>query len=216
MPPTPGQQFSYWKTCNGPIPPLFLLDFFSAGLLDTPLVNVPGLQGATQLVTETLALVPANLPESGRLLSRLGLLLNLDKGDYQQATEVFNRALSIARKEGNTALEMRTEAAAAEANFYHLNWVAALEISERVITLAQRRNDPQSEAWPRWLASLSLLGIGRGDETLAQAEIMLQLADRRHNRGLLASAWVINGIVAQAMGDWEVARRFYDHELAHG
>ena len=105
------------------------------------------------MVTEALALVPGGSLESGRLLSRLGLLLNLDNGDYQQATEVFNRALTISRKEGDAALEMRTEAAGADADFFHLNWVAALEKSERVITLAQRRNDLQSEAWPRWLAS---------------------------------------------------------------
>ena len=178
-----------------------------------PLFYLPGLKDATRMVTESLALVPAGSPESGRLLSRLGLLLNLDKGDYQQATEVFKRALSIARKEGDTALEMRTEAAAAEADFYHLNWVAALEKIEQVITLTQRRNDLQSEAWPHWLASYSLLGLGRGDEAMAQATAMLGLAERLHNRGLLASAWVINGMVAQVRGDWEVARKFYEHTL---
>jgi tetratricopeptide (TPR) repeat protein len=118
-----------------------------------PLFYVPGLKDATRMVTEALALVPGGSLESRRLLSRLGLLLNLDNGDYQQATEVFNRALTSSRKEGDAALEMRTEAAGADADFYHLNWVAALEKSERVITLAQRRNDLQSEAWPRWLAS---------------------------------------------------------------
>ena len=45
---------------------------------------------------------------------------------------------------------------------------------------------------------------------------MLGLAERLHNQGLLASAWVINGMVAQVRGDWEVARKFYDYELAQG
>ena len=181
-----------------------------------PLFYVSGLKNATRMVTETLTLVPADSPESGRLLSRLGLLLNLDRGDYQQAMEVFTRALTIARKEGDVALEMRTEAAAADADFYRLNWVAALEKSEQVIKLAQRRNDLQSEAWPRWLASFSLLALGRSDEAAAQAAVMLRLAERLHNRGLLASAWVMNGMVAQAMGNWAVAREYYDRELAQG
>ena len=181
-----------------------------------PLFYVSGLKNVMRMVTETLTLVPASSPESGRLLSRLGLLLNLDQGDYQQAMEVFTRALNIARKDGDAALEMRTEAAAADADFYRLHWVDALERSERVITLAQRRNDLQSEAWPRWLASFSLLALGRSDEAMAQAAVMLRLTERLHNRGLLASAWVMNGIVAQVMGNWAVAREYYDRELAQG
>lgn len=181
-----------------------------------PLFYVPGLKNAARMVTETLTLVPAESPASGRLLSRLGLLLNLDRGDYEQATEVFNRALAIARKRDDAALEMRTEAAAADADFYRLNWVSALEKSEQVIVLAQGRNDLQSEAWPRWLASFSSLGIGRGDEALTHATFMLGLAERLHNRGLIASSWIINGIVSQARGDWESAKRFYGYELAQG
>ena len=76
---------------------------------------------------------------------------------------------------------MRTLAAASDADFYRLQWSAVLEKNLRVVELAQRANDPHSEAWPHWLAGFSLLFLGRSEEAMAHATAMLQLAEKLHN-----------------------------------
>ena len=160
--------------------------------------------------------MPPDSLEAGRLLSRFGLLLNLGTGDYERANESFTRALAIAQRENDEALEMRTLAAASDADFYRLKWSAVLEKNVRVVELAQRANDPHSEAWPHWLAAFSLLCLGRSEEAMAHATAMLQLAEKLHNRGFLASAWVMNALAAHTRGEWQVARDFYDRELSQG
>jgi len=181
-----------------------------------PLFYVSGLEEPTRFVSQALALVPPESLEAGRLLSRFGLLLNLETGDYERATEYFTRALAIAQRENNEGLEMRTLAAASDVDFYRLRWSDALEKNVRVVELAQRANDPHSEAWPHWLAASSLLYLGRSEEAMAHATAMLRLAEKLHNRGFLASAWVMNANVAHTRGEWKDACDFYDRELSQG
>ena len=105
----------------------------AVAVAEYPLFYVSGLKEATRFVSEALALVPPDSLEAGWLLCRLGLLLNLDAGDYEGATEAFGRALAIAQRERDAALEMRTLAAAADAEFYRLQWNAVLEKNVRVV-----------------------------------------------------------------------------------
>jgi len=188
----------------------------AVAVAEYPLFYVSGLEEPTRFVSQALALVPPGSLEAGRLLSRLGLLLNLDAGDFEAATEAFGRALAIAQRENDQALEMRTLAAASDADFYRLRWSAVLERNVRVVELARRANDPHSEAWPHWLAAFSLLCLGRPEEAMAHATAMLQLAEKLHNRGFLASAWVLNALAAHTRGEWQAARDFYDRELSQG
>ncbi|MCH8297792.1 MAG: protein kinase [Chloroflexi bacterium] len=188
----------------------------AVAVAEYPLFYVSGLKEPTRFVSQALALVPPDSLEAGRLLSRLGLLLNLDAGDYEGATEAFGRALAIAQRENDEALEMRTLAAASDADFYRLRWSDVLEKNIRVVELARRANDPHSETWPHWLAAFSLLCLGRSEEAMAHATDMLRLAEKLNNRGLLSSAWVMNALAAHTKGEWQIARDFYDRELSQG
>ena len=185
----------------------------AVALAEYPLFHVNGLEEPTRFVSQALALVPSDSLEAGRLLSRLGLLLNLETGDYEGASEIINRALAIAQRENDGPLEMRTLAAASDADFYRLRWSAVLEKSVRVIELAQRANDLHSETWSHWLAAFALLSLGRSEEAMSQATTMLQLAEKLHNRSFLNSALWINAALGQAQGNWQVARDIYDREL---
>ena len=67
------------------------------------------------------------------------------EGDYEGAQESFSRALAIARREGDEALEMRTSAEAASVAYAHLRHEECLQRILRTIELAQRIDDPHSE-----------------------------------------------------------------------
>ena len=73
-----------------------------------PLPPLPERTRLTQLIGRALALVPPDSHEAGRLLSRYGLALHREMGDYEGAQEAFDRALGIAQREKDAALEMRT------------------------------------------------------------------------------------------------------------
>jgi predicted ATPase len=71
--------------------------------------NFPGLETAmAQVIHRALKLVPTDSPEAGRLLSRYGRVLGMQEGDYKGAQEAFGRTLTIAKREGDAVLEMRT------------------------------------------------------------------------------------------------------------
>ena len=71
------------------------------------------LEGASALCTKALDMVDRDSLEAGRILSNHGWPLGLQEGDYQGAHTAFDRALTIARREKNVALEVATLAHAA-------------------------------------------------------------------------------------------------------
>ena len=76
--------------------------------------------GNAGLISSTLALVPPDSLHAGRLLSTYSLILYKETGDYEGARNAFHRALAIAQREQDPALEMRILAGAAEAAWFHL------------------------------------------------------------------------------------------------
>ena len=77
----------------------------AVAVAEYPLLFVAGLTSAVNMVERTLSLVPADSHEAGRLLSRYGLLVNLEAGDHERASDAFDRALAIAEREADVALE---------------------------------------------------------------------------------------------------------------
>jgi tetratricopeptide (TPR) repeat protein len=142
--------------------------------------------GAGELISRALRLVPPDSHQAGRLLSTYGLTLYQDTGDYGGAQETFNRALAIAQREKDPALEMRTLANAANVHFYHLRPQEVLEKGLRAIELARHANDPRTEVLVRshMVRTLDLMGDYEGAERHAGA--MLAVAER-----LPAPSWTV-------------------------
>ena len=178
-----------------------------------PLLFASGVPQATHMVERALMLVPSGSHDAGRLLSRYGLLLNLETGNYEHAQEAFNGALLIAQREKDVALEMRTLANAADADWYQIRGEDALKKSLRVIELARRANDPRTEVWPRFLAAFELIAKGDPGSAREHAHEMLALADRLDDRGLIPLARMTNEFVCRHMGDWENVRGYIDRGL---
>jgi DNA-binding CsgD family transcriptional regulator len=177
-----------------------------------PLFFVPGVTQATRMTARALQLVPPDSLEAGRLLSRYGLLLNLETADYQGAQAALAKALAIARRAADVALELRTLANTADVHWYHLSWPAVVEYSVQAIELARRVGE-SGEAWPFYLAATGLWTMGRLEEASRYAAEMLQQAERLRHRGFLANALLQSAIVHHLRGDWQAARDVYDRGL---
>ncbi|HEU0020248.1 MAG TPA: AAA family ATPase [Dehalococcoidia bacterium] len=178
-----------------------------------PLFYVPGLVGPSQQVRRALELVPPDSSEAGRLLSRLGRLQNLERGDYQEAQKAFSQALAIARQGHDSMLEMRTLIDAADVEWHHLRWQGLRDRSLPAIELARLLNDPYAEVWPRFLAGFALTTMGEAHLARAHATTALALAEKLRNPDLLIRASHIGDIVFHALGDWPTAKELTDRGL---
>jgi len=76
------------------------------------------------------------------------------EGDYLSARDSFDLALTIARREGNAALEMRTLDYAAQVDYWHYRLEDSLKSSLMAIDLAVSASDPRGEVSARYWASL--------------------------------------------------------------
>ena len=170
--------------------------------------------GITGLIARALELVPANSHQTGRLLSRYGLLLVLEEGDYTGAQEAVSGALSISEREHDTILEMGTLANAARIDRVFNDYGEALRKSLRANSMARKHNDPLLEVAARYEATLALRYTGELEQARRHAEAMLEKAERLRDRFWLSSALNANACLCDATGDWPLAWGFSDRSLA--
>jgi len=170
--------------------------------------------GAAQLIARALSLVPADSHQAGDLLSRQGYVLGMEEGDHQAASVAFDRALAIARREQDPALEMRTLTEAARVDRFGLQLPEGLSKSRQAIELLARFDDPEVEATAHYEASLVLCINGEIEEAQRHATAMLAAAERLRDRFWLSSALLINGTLCKARGDWQAARDYSERALA--
>ena len=170
--------------------------------------------GVAEMVARALTLVPPDSHEAGHLLSRQGLALAQELSDYEGAQESFSRALAIARREEDLALEMRTLNDAIHVDHLHLNRPGCLEKGQRAIELAQRLDAPRTEVEVRLEVGSALRGMGVVEEMEGHASAILAAAERAHDRTSLTNAFVCNENLYRLRGDLQTARDFSDRGLA--
>jgi len=185
----------------------------AVAIAEYPLQPVSGRVQLTQLVTRALALVPADSHEAGRLLSTYGLTLYQETGDSEGAQVAFSRSVTIAQREGDLNLEMRTLAAAADVDWYHLRFQEVLEKGGRAIELASCVDDTPAEVRARFYTGLALDLIGDLEGMRGNAVATLTAAERLRDRPWLANAFWINGVMSSREGDWRTARDFLNQGL---
>ena len=113
-----------------------------------------------QFLAGALTLVAPDSHEEGRLLSQYGWFLGVIEADHEGAQRAFQRALAIAQRQANPALERRTLANAAWADAYHLRWPDCLAKGLRSIELAQHAGDPHTEMTARRAVAWALTATG--------------------------------------------------------
>jgi class 3 adenylate cyclase/tetratricopeptide (TPR) repeat protein len=176
--------------------------------------NHPGLETAmAQVINRALKLVPKDSIEAGRLLSRYGRVLGMHEGDYEGALEAFGRALAIAKREGDAALEMRTLASALYVDFFHRRYKDSVGKGLRAINLAHHADDLQAEVEARYWSCLAWMNTGDLQEAGEHATAVLEPAEKLRHRFWLAGAIFLNENVCRLKGDWRAARDFSDRGL---
>ena len=151
---------------------------------------------------------------AGHLLSRYGRVMALEEGDYDSAKEAFDQALSIAQRQGDTALEMRTLADAGNVDMIDGRFLESIEKTMRAIELSHHVDDPYANVLARYTAGLTYVALGDLAGLGRQAPAMLDQAERLRDRFWLNLALRLNEDLAHFTGDWQTAREFSDRGLA--
>ena len=143
-------------------------------IAEYPVMATTGITGITHLIARALDLAGPDSHRSGRLWGRYIRAAALERGDYGQANDAYLRAVEIARRERDIALEVHASADAGSVDGYYLELTQGLEKCLRAIDLAAhvRRPDLESTAL-NWAATI-LLVTGRprhyAEACLANAE----------------------------------------------
>ena len=162
---------------------------------------------------QALTLVPPDSPAAARLLSWQGYGVAVNE-DYLRGQEMLERALAIARREKDAALELLALASAAGAAFQTLRSRESADRHQRVIEAAQSAGVLASEASARYYAGVGLLITGDLAGLRQQAEAMLAAAESLRTRVMLGDALFLSEASYRVEGNWRMAREFNERGLA--
>ena len=178
-----------------------------------PVMATTGITGITHLISRALVLAGPDSHRSGRLFGRYIRAAALERGDYEQANDAYMRAVEIARRERDIALEVHASADAGSVDGYYLELTHGLEKCLRAIELAAhvRRPDLESTAL-NWAATI-LLVTGRPVRARHYAEACLANAEKLRDGYRIAGAIDNLEDLARLEGDWDLARELSDYGL---
>ena len=169
--------------------------------------------GRAEVVSRALELVTPDSLDAARLLSQYGFSLGFETGDHERVEEAFGRAISIAQREGETALEARTLAYSGFLGASLMDYEGSLERSLSAIELTRRSSDLQAEVRARMAAAASLIATGELDEARLHSTAFMEVAESLRDRLWLAhAAWVL-GTLSRLEGDWQAAQGFFDRAI---
>ena len=127
--------------------------------------------------------MPTDSYESGRLLAWHGRVLGSLHGDYDGAQEAFTRAIDIARREGDTALELQILAYVADIEAWYLRWDRCLEKAQQAVDLTNHTDNALAENIAHMCVFRALAAMGEDPERMRRhALAALAAAERLHDR----------------------------------
>ena len=181
-----------------------------------PIASLPfRIPGVAELMARALTLVPADSYEAGRLLSRYGGILGVAEVDYEGAQEALGRAIAIARREGDVALEVQTRSNAAVVSGNHLRPQESVDNGLRAIELATIDQNPYADAVYRIMIALNLLNMGDLHGARHHAFVLRDLAERRSTpRQIASNSFMPISFLSSLEGNWKEGREYSDRGLA--
>jgi DNA-binding CsgD family transcriptional regulator len=163
--------------------------------------------GWSRIIDRAMELVPPDSHEAGRLLAQRAWISGQDQAEYDAAQAAFERALAIAQRNGDVALEMRTLANATQVDFRNSSFRECIANGLRAIELGCHVDDPRSEVNARYYTSLALAyKVGDLEAAHLHANTMLTVAERLRDRQWLTGAFNVNAILCLLKGDWDGVR----------
>ena len=182
-------------------------------IAEYPVMATTGITGITHLIARALDLAGPDSHRSGRLWGRYIRAAALERGDYEQANNAYLRAIEIARRERDIALEVHASADAGSVDGYYLELTQGLEKCLRAIDLAAHVRRPDLEATALNWAATILLVTGRPVRARHYAEACLANAEKLRDGYRIAGAIDNLEDLARLEGDWDLARELSDHGL---
>jgi DNA-binding CsgD family transcriptional regulator/tetratricopeptide (TPR) repeat protein len=171
-------------------------------------------------LAQALELVPADSLQSARLLCSYGLSVGARGNGYAQGQEALEAALAIARREGDTALEMRVMSVSANVDGYHMKWQQCLNKSLRALELATQGEHylVDKRRAHSWVCNSS---FATGDPEKAEEHITeaYAIAEPLRNVFDLVVALSRRRILAYLCGEWEALHALgdrYTNDLSNG
>ncbi|MCI0439541.1 MAG: LuxR C-terminal-related transcriptional regulator, partial [Chloroflexi bacterium] len=169
------------------------------------------------VIERALTLVPPDSHEAGQLLSNYSYALGTATKDYDRVREAVNRAIVIARREGDLVLEMRTLANAANVEGWQLHPQESLDYALQAVELSRHVIDLRSELIAHLWAGYSLVNFGRPVEAQRHVDAMRAIVDRAHQNHVWFSRMCnLDTILCYLRGDWVAVRNITDRILALG
>ena len=175
------------------------------------------IKGRVDVTARALEFVPPDSLDAGRLLAQYGYSLWHEEQDYDGAHQAFDRAIAIAQRLGDTALEAGALAYSLIVDGNNWRRDRVLESGPKAIELAQRANDLLAELRARRRARRTVAGAlmlkGDIDGARRHATASLEVAESLRHRDALASVPTMLGNLSRHEGDWQTAHRFFDRAL---
>ncbi len=170
--------------------------------------------GNAELMVRALALVPSDSYEAGRLLSRYGGILGLVQCDYEGAQQALGRALAIARREGDLALEVQTLTYASDVSGQHLQWQESVNYGLRSIAQSAGHENSYSAVLSRWWTSVSLLNMGDLQRARTHALDLRDLAEKQSTPRYYSMLGLVPIVTLSCLeGNWTAGREYCNHIL---
>ncbi len=140
---------------------------------------------------------------AGPLFSALGHSITSATGDYEESSKQFRKALELAERSGDHALQMRTFSYAVTADVRRGYLDRGLEKARRVIALAKDLEAPPA-AWRAYVwGGIALMSKGRPDEAKDWARAAADIARQTRDERVALLASLVLNLVALRLGDWK-------------
>ena len=178
-----------------------------------PIPSAIQLRGVVSLTERALALVPEDSHAAGRLLSRHGLWISIEQGDYDTASRVLEQALAIARRESDQQLEMWSSANLASCQYYQSRPEQSFENARLAAELAEGVGDLHALAQARQFQAHSQRMQGDFKTADKHAIESVLAAERLGSQHRLVMAIELRARIAAILGDWDGARVLIDRGL---
>ncbi|MCH8063270.1 MAG: AAA family ATPase, partial [Chloroflexi bacterium] len=169
--------------------------------------------GNADMAARALDLVSPDSLEAGYILSRYGAAVSWENKDYEGAQENLDRAVEIARRQGDRVLEVSALVHIAQMRWIQGHFREAIEKILPVIELAQTLGELDALVRASSMCTHALLSLGDGNAAQIHATAGLEAAERLHNSGWLVMMLRRNAEGAILKGEWKAAQEFVARAL---
>ena len=172
------------------------------------------ISGMAELIARAIALVPADSHEAGRLLSHYGGILGVAECDYEGAKHALERAIDIARREDDVALEVRSLSYAAVVSGEHRRLQECVDYGLRAVELTTGETTVLTGVDLGYWVPVSFLHMGDLDAARPHALVLRDRMERASTPRLSASnGYVPITYLSCLEGDWKAGRESSDQGL---